>query len=65
MPASAQQPSTDAGLNACQQLLAQANNQTIAMAVRADMLAKQLEEAKAELTKIKSSPAPGPEQPRQ
>jgi hypothetical protein len=29
------------------------------------MLAKQLEEAKAELTKIKSSSGPGPEQPRQ
>lgn len=43
----------DPALNACQQLLSNANAQTIQMAAQAQVLGKQLEDAKAELAKLK------------
>ena len=55
------QQSPDPALNACQQLLGNANAQTIQVAVQAQTLAKQLDEAKAELAKLKSVPVPSAE----
>lgn len=52
-PALAQQQQPDPALSACQQLLGNANAQTIQMAAQAQTLSKQLEETKAELAKLK------------
>lgn len=51
-----QQPPGDPALNACQQLLTGANNNLIQVAAQATMLSRQLEDAKAELTKLKAPP---------
>jgi hypothetical protein len=58
LPTTAFAQANDPGLSACQALLSQSNGQTIQMAVQAQNLSKQLDDAKAELAKLKA-----PEQP--
>lgn len=51
-PCLAQQP-PDPALNACQQLLGNANAQTIQVAAQLQLVSKQVEDLKAELAKLK------------
>lgn len=50
------QQAPDPALNACQQVLAGANAQTIQVAVQLQSVSKQLDDAKAELAKLKPPP---------
>jgi hypothetical protein len=50
------QQAPDPALNACQQILATANTQTIQVAIQLQSVIKQLEDAKAELAKLKQNP---------
>lgn len=54
-PCLAQQAPPDPPLSVCQALLSNANAQTIQAGAQAQMLSKQLEEARAELAKLKEA----------
>lgn len=58
------QQAPDPALNACQQILGNANAQTIQVAVQLQSVSKQLEDAKAELSKLKKSSEGTGEKPR-